>query len=76
MHLMKYIIILPADGDGIVCRVMELFPVCADILDTLCMAVLRVCPQELNLHLHIVVTALMPFARQIHTTQGKQVLQK
>ena len=53
--------------------VMELFPLCADILDTLCMAVLRACPQELNPHLHTVVMTLMPFARQIRTTQGKQV---
>ncbi len=46
---------------------------CADILETLCMAVLRVCPEELTPHLHTLVTTLVPFARQIRLTHGKMV---
>lgn len=61
------------EGGVIGSAVVELFPVCADILETLCMAVLRVCPEELTPHLHTLVTTLMPFARQIRSTHGKMV---
>ena len=52
---------------------LALFPLCADILDTLCTAVLRVCPQELSPHVLTIVTTLMPLAAHIRTTHGKQV---
>lgn len=52
---------------------VELFLVCMDILQTLCLAVLDGCPHELTNHLHVVVANLIPIARLVHTAQGKQV---
>ena len=75
LSLLLYQVVCPADEAVPVSgEVLELFPLCADILETLCMAVLRVCPEELTPHLHTLVTTLMPFAKHISTPSGKQVL--
>ena len=52
---------------------MEVFPPCADVLDVLCETVLKVCPLELNPHLHTIVATVIPFARNIRAAYGKQV---
>ena len=58
------VLFLSCVGEG----VSSAFPLCADILDTLCVAVLRACPEELTPHLHTLVTTLMPHARLTSTT--------
>jgi len=51
----------------------ELFIVCLDILQTLCLAVLEGCHGELAPHLHTLVANIMPIAKLNHTSQGKKV---
>lgn len=73
-YVMMIFFICTVNDDGImVPSPVELFVVCVDILQTLCLAVLEGCPNELSHHLHTVVTSLVPFTKSSHTKHGQQV---
>ncbi len=73
-YAMMIFFICTVNDDGImVPSPVELFVVCVDILQTLCLAVLEGCPNELSHHLHTVVTSLVPFTKSSHTKHGQQV---
>lgn len=52
--------------------IRQLFPLCCDILETLCKAALSSCPHELEQHLQTIVASLVPFAKE-DSAFGRQV---